>query len=92
MRAVCISMRTMGCSIGPRFYRQEILVEVCLMGELQTFLADVVNLFLWAVNGSNIELDWQGFLINETQRTLHLIHLFTALIQTVISISFPPAV
>jgi hypothetical protein len=81
-------MRSVGRSIGSRLYSQEILIEICLMCQIQTLLADIEHLILGAVDSSQIELDRYRLLLNKTQRALHLTHLSTALIQTVISISF----
>jgi hypothetical protein len=79
---------SVGRCVRPGFDRQEIPVEISLMGQIQAFLANVERLILRAVDGCEIELDGDRLLIHKTQRALQLDHLATALIQTVISISF----
>lgn len=85
LRAVRSSV---GRCVCPGFDRQEIPVEICLMSQIEAFLADVEQLVLRAVDGCEIELDGDRLLIHKTQRALQLDHLATDLIQTVISISF----
>ncbi len=88
MRSMRIPVRAVGRSTGSRLCCQEILIEIGLMCQIQALLADIEHFILGAVNSSQIELDRNRFLINKTQRALQLNHLATALIQTVISISF----
>jgi len=88
MRSMRIPVRAVGRSTGSRLCCQEILIEIGLMCQIQALLADIEHFILGAVNSSQIELDRNRFLLNKTQRALQLNHLATALIQTVISISF----
>lgn len=79
---------SVGRCIRPGFDRQEIPVEIGLVSQVEAFLADVEQLVLRAMDGCEIELDGDRLLIHKTQRALQLHHLATALIRTVISISF----
>ena len=92
MRSMRIPVRAVGRSTGSRLCCQEILIEIGLMCQIQALLADIEHFILGAVNSSQIELDRNSLLLNKTQRALHLIHLALALIQTVISVSFPSAI
>ena len=74
--------------IGSRLNRQEIFIEIGLMCQIQALLADIEHFVFGAFKSSQIEFDRYRFLLNKTQRALQLNHLATALIQTVISISF----
>jgi hypothetical protein len=88
MRSMRIPVRAVGRSIGSRFNRQEIFIEIGLMCQIQALLADIEHFVFGAFKSSQIEFDRYRFLLNKTQRALQLNHLATALIQTVISISF----
>jgi len=88
MRSMRIPVRAVRRSIGSRLYCQEILIEICLMCQIQTLFADIEYFILGPFKSGQIELNWDRLLLNKTQRALHLIHQGIALIQTVISISF----
>lgn len=97
MRSMRISVRAVGRSIGSRLDGQEILIDIGLMGQIQALLADIEHFILGAVNSSQIELDRNRFLLNKTQRALHLIHLATRSDSNgykhfLSSVSFPPTV
>ena len=51
MRAVRISMCAMGRRVCASFYNQEILIQIGLMSQVQTFFAYIENLILGAVKG-----------------------------------------
>ena len=44
-------MRAMWWCVRPAFHNQEVLIQVGLMGQLQTLFADIEHLILGAVNG-----------------------------------------
>jgi len=97
MRSVRIPVRAVGRGIGSRLDRQEILIDIGLMGQVQALLADIEHFILGAVNSSQIELDRYSLFLNKTQRALHLIHLASGSDSNgykhfLSSISFPPAV
>lgn len=97
MRSMRIPVRAVGRSIGSRLDSKEILIEIGLMCQIQTFLADIEHFILGAVNSSQIELDRNRLPLNKTQRALHLIHLANRSDSNgykhfLSSISFPPAV
>lgn len=90
-----IPVRSMGRGIGSRLDSQEILIDIGLMCQIQAILADIEHFILWAVNSSQIELDRKRFLLNKTQRALHLIHLANRFDSNgykhfLSSVSFPP--
>ena len=51
-RAVRIPVSAVGRCIGSRFYGQEVLIDIGLMGQVQALLADAEGLILGAVNSS----------------------------------------
>ena len=51
----------MGRGVGSCLNRQEILIQIGLMGQLQALLADIEHLVLRTMNGGKIELDWHRF-------------------------------
>ena len=75
MRSMRIPVRAVRRRIGPSLDSQEILIDIGLMCQVQTLLAQIKHFILGAVNSSQIELERDSLLLNKTQRALHLIHL-----------------